>query len=158
MLQARDIMNAKVITVPGSMTIGDLVDLLQRLNIHAAPVLDESGALIGMVTQEDILYGTMGAEEDSEPPGRISSRAGMLELDGLDTLAPESVDLWSRAVADVMTRPAIAVEVETSVQEACRLMWSLRLHHLPVLDQEKVVGLISSLDLCRAISDGKIPA
>ena len=72
MLHARDIMNSKVITVPGSMTIGDLVDLLQRLNIHAAPVLDQKGKLMGMVTQEDVLYGTMGAEGEAELAERYS--------------------------------------------------------------------------------------
>jgi len=36
------------------------------------------------------------------------------------------------------------------------MMWSLRLHHIPVTESGKVVGLISSLDFCRAISEGKI--
>ena len=156
MLQARDIMNSKVITVPISMTIGDLVDLLQRLNIHAAPVLDREGKLTGMVTHEDVLYGTMGAEGEAEPAHRIRSRAGLLELDELDTLSLNNLDLWSRPVTDIMTNPAIAVETVTPLREVCRMMWSLKIHHIPVLEADQVVGLISALDLCRAISDGKI--
>jgi len=72
MLRAHDIMNPQVITVPATMTIGDLVDLLQRLNIHAAPVLNEAGDLAGMVTQEDVLYGTMGGDGEPEPQGASS--------------------------------------------------------------------------------------
>jgi CBS domain-containing protein len=156
MLQAHDIMNRQVITVPASMTIGDLVDLLQRLNIHAAPVLDEAGQLAGMVTQEDVLYGTMGGDGDPEPQGHIQSRAGLLELRDFDSLAPDSLDLWARPVSDIMTNPPIAVDAESPVREVCRIMWSLRLHHIPVTESGKVVGLISSLDFCRAISEGKI--
>jgi len=156
MLRAHDIMNPQVITVPATMTIGDLVDLLQRLNIHAAPVLNEAGDLAGMVTQEDVLYGTMGGDGDPEPQGRIQSRAGLLELGDLDTLTAEGLDLWARPVSDIMTNPPIVVESESPISEVCRMMWSLRLHHIPVTESGKVVGLISSLDFCRAISEGKI--
>ena len=156
MLLARDIMTEKFITVPIAMTIGDLADLLQRAHIHAAPVLDPEGALAGIVTQEDVLYGTMGGDDNGDPPVRIQSRSGLLELDELDTLTPDASNLWTRPVSHIMTNPAMSVEKETSVVEVCRLMWSLRIHHLPVVEDHVVVGMISSLDLCRAIAEGKI--
>ena len=116
MLEARDIMSSKFITVPIGMTIGDLVDVLQRAHIHAAPVLEATGQLVGIVTLLDILYGTMGGDrESSSAPGRIRSRAGLLELDELDTLSPNTPDLWSRPVAEIMTNPAISVAAETRV-------------------------------------------
>lgn len=157
MLRARDIMNAKFLTVPGTMTIGDLTDLFQRAHIHAAPVVDAQGTLTGFVSQEDILYGTMGGDQ-ADPPRRIRSRAGMLELDELEGTTEDSVGLWRRPVTEIMTHPPLTVQVDTEVREVCRVLWSVRIHHLPVMDGGTIVGLISSLDLCRAVAEGQIPA
>ena len=155
-LRARDIMNSQAITVPTAMSIGDLADLFQRVHIHAAPVLDADGRLAGMVTQEDILYGTMGGEQEDDAAEAVESTGGLLEAAGLDSLAPESPEPWSRPVSDIMTEAAFWVEPSTPLTEVCRLMWSLRIHHLPVIDGEKVVGVISSLDFCRAVAEGMI--
>ena len=160
MLLAQEIMSTEFITVPAAMTIGDLVDLLQRAHIHAAPVVDASRELVGIVTQEDVLYGTMGGNASDDgaegKAGRIRSSSGLLEIDELDTLSPDTSDLWSRPVTDIMTEPAISVGKESTVTEICELMWRLRIHHVPVLEDGAVVGLISSLDLCRAVAEGKI--
>src|SRR5438552_8443466 len=59
-LLARDLMTPSPITVPEEMTVGELCDLLQEKNINGAPVVDGQGRLVGVVTQEDIIYGAMG--------------------------------------------------------------------------------------------------
>ena len=157
MLRAQDIMNSDFLTVPSSMTIGELTDLFQRAHIHAAPVVDDHGDLVGIVTQEDILYGTMGGDQEAEPASRIHSRSGMLELDDLERMSEDSPGLWARPVSDIMTHPAITVQPETELREVCRVMWSVRIHHVPVTNAGTIVGLISSLDLCRAVAEGKLP-
>ena len=57
---ARDLMTRSPITVPADMRVGALCDLLQEKNINGAPVVDSAGRLVGVVTQEDIIYGSMG--------------------------------------------------------------------------------------------------
>lgn len=157
MIRVSDIMNRHVITVPATMTVGDLADLFQRMNIHAAPVLDDEGCVVGMVAHDDILYGTMGGADDpAEAHGRLRSAGGLLEIDDLHPDAGEPADPWGRIVGEIMTESAISVPPQTRLDEACRLMWTLRLHHLPILEDGKVVGLISSLDVCRAVAEGKI--
>jgi len=52
--------------------------------------------------------------------------------------------------------PAISAEEDTPVIELCRIMWSLRIHRVPILRKGKVTGLVSSMDLCRAVLEGKI--
>ncbi|MGD8377424.1 MAG: CBS domain-containing protein [Acidobacteriota bacterium] len=160
MLHATDIMSPKFITVPVSMTIGDLVDVLQRAHIHAAPVLSDAGELVGIVTQDDILYGTMGSDGSTSTggaPARIRSRSGLLEIEEFAATSPQEPDLWSRPVAEIMTEPAISVGPSASVLEVCEILWSLRIHHVPVVDEGRVIGVISALDLCRAIAEGKLP-
>jgi CBS domain-containing protein len=156
MLLAGDIMNRDVITVPATMAVGDLADLFQRLNIHAAPVLAPDGSLVGMVAHDDILYGTMGGSDAPASGPGVSSAEGMLEIDELSPEGAGTVDPWARPVSDVMTPSAIFVAPETPVAEACRLMWTLRIHHLPIVEEDRVVGLISSLDVCHAVAEERL--
>src|SRR2546426_4116136 len=59
-MRARDLMTRTRVTVPLDMRVGALCDLLQEKNIKGARVVDERGHLVGVVTQEDIIYGAMG--------------------------------------------------------------------------------------------------
>jgi len=66
-------------------------------------------------------------------------------------------DPMGMPVRAIMTSPAISADEETSISDLCRIMWNLRIHRVPILRDGKVTGLVSSMDLCRAILDGTIP-
>src|SRR5258706_532855 len=141
-LRARDLMTATPITVSETTTVGELCDLLQEKNINGAPVVDRDGRLVGVVTQEDIIYGTMGHPTDSASggaPGGTGRRGSkkvvaMLRKRGLET-APSpsprpgerpfwaddrrSSDPMEIPVSAIMTSPAIWAEEETGVGELC---------------------------------------
>ena len=125
---ARDIMAKEVVTVRVEDSAADLTDLFQRAHVHGAPVVDGEGNLVGMVSQEDILIGGMSS----------------------------SGEQGSASVREIMTAPAISAAEHTPVSELCRLMWRLRIHHIPIVRDGKVVGMVSSLDICRAIADGQL--
>jgi signal-transduction protein with cAMP-binding, CBS, and nucleotidyltransferase domain len=65
-------------------------------------------------------------------------------------------DPMAMPVGSIMTSPAISADESTPVTDLCRIMWSLRIHRVPILRAGKVTGLLSSMDLCRAILEGKI--
>lgn len=173
-LLAADLMTRNPIVVLESLTVGQLCDLLQEKNINGAPVVDGRGRLVGVVTQEDIIYGAMGHAGAGE--GAASTRPGrrmMAILRGRDLATvpqapprPGEKPFWTPAgrppdpmntpVGNIMTSPAISAEEQTPVSDLCRIMWSLRIHRVPILRGGKVTGLISSMDLCRAILEGKI--
>ncbi len=203
-LRAHDLMTRDPITVRQETTIGELCDLLQVKNINGAPVVDAGGRLVGVVTQEDIIYGAMG-HPDREPaargtaldeprrgdtapgpdtpagrgarprrlgkgPERARRVVAMLRERGLGEVSPapprsgekpfwsdlKPPDPMSLPVRSIMTSPAISAEEDTPLADLCRVMWSLRIHRVPILRQGKVTGLVSSMDLCRAILEGKI--
>lgn len=180
-LRARDVMTAGPITVDGGMTISHLCDLLQEKNVNGAPVVDAHGRLVGVVTQEDIIYGTMGQPADQAPAegtspaetGRPQPRRviAMLRDRGLSEVPPApprqgEKPFWSSVqrtpegmelhVGDIMTSPAISADEETPIDDLCRIMWNLRIHRVPILKKGKVTGLVSSMDLCRAVIEGTI--
>jgi CBS domain-containing protein len=172
-------MTPSPITVPEQMTVGELCDLLQEKNINGAPVVDRKGRLVGVVTQEDIIYGAMGhpmyAREGlsaEERKGRGGKRVVAMLRDSRLRAAPPAEPLrgerpfWSdrhrppdpiaMPVSSIMTSPAISVDEETPLADLCRIMWNLRIHRLPILRDGKVTGLVSSMDLCRAVLEGTI--
>ncbi len=181
-MRARDLMTSEPVTVREEMTIGELCDLLQARNINGAPVVDRRGHLVGIVTQEDIIYGTMGhptPAKDADPgqgsPGQTKrNRRRMMEMLRERSLsevpppevaasdkpfwadAPRMADPMDQPVRTIMTSPAISADEQTPVEDLCRIMWNLRIHRVPILKSGCVTGLVSSMDLCRAILGGTI--
>src|SRR5881296_79217 len=196
-MRARDLMTRTPVTVPLDLKVGALCDLLQEKNINGAPVVDEHGHLVGVVTQEDIIYGSMGhptpdggdlASGSADHPaaaglhrgaaaspgrhGRRPSKRVVAMLRGrhLQEAPPaqpragerpfwaehRAPDAMEMPVSSIMTSPAISAEEDTPVLDLCRIMWSLRIHRVPILKKGKVTGLVSSMDLCRAVLEGKI--
>jgi CBS domain-containing protein len=189
-LRAADLMSREPITVREDMSIADLCDLFQEKNINGAPVVDHLGRLVGVVAQDDIIYGAMGHPDRAEPepkPGGVPKPGGraaespgqrrgrrvvqMLRertLRGVPEVAPRPGEkpFWAdqRAASDplrmpvsaIMTSPAISAEETTPVTDLCNVMWNLRIHRVPIVSGGRVTGLVSSMDLCRAILSGLI--
>jgi CBS domain-containing protein len=118
------------------LTVDELADVLQEAHIHGAPVVREDGRLVGFVSQEDVLFGNMGG-----PPRRRDS----------ETEIPR--DEYVVRVGDIMTAPAVSAAEETDLRDLCRIMWRLRVHHVPIVRGGKVTGIVSSLDLCRVVAE-----
>ena len=169
------------VTVPADMSVGELCDLFQVKNINGAPVVDRRGRLVGVVAQEDVIYGAMGHPADPGPESGVARGAtlkrrdkrflAMLRDQRLKELPPAAArpgekPFWSDLSASrgpldmpvraIMTSPAISAEETTSLSDLCRIMWNLRIHRVPILKGGKVTGLVSSMDLARAILAGKI--
>ena len=195
-LRAADLMTRDPITVSEEMSIADLCDLFQEKNINGAPVVDRRGRLVGVVAQDDIIYGAMGHPDPVPPavaadaagggaPGRAGGEAGgpgpslhrsrrviarlrERTLSALPDIAPRPGErpFWAdqRAASDplrmpvkaIMTSPAISAEEATPIADLCHVMWNLRIHRVPIVRGGHVTGLISSMDLCRAILTGLI--
>ena len=188
LLRAADLMTRDPITVPQEMTVADLCDLFQARNINGAPVVDDRGLLVGVVAQDDIIYGAMGrpdradgapapieAAESGRPgEGPARRKRGMVaalrerSLRAVPDARPRIGEraFWAdlRAGDDpmrmpvraIMTSPAISAEEATPITDLCNVMWNLRIHRVPIVRGGKVTGLVSSMDLCRAILNGQI--
>jgi CBS domain-containing protein len=118
-------MKAAVVTVRVDQPVAELFDILQEAHVKGAPVLDKNGAMVGFVSQEDVMFGSLGGGRDAT----------------------------AALVGDIMTSPAMSVSESTSVQELARMMWRFRIHHMPVVRGDRVVGIVSSLDFCNLVAE-----
>jgi CBS domain-containing protein len=140
--RAKDIMNRDVATATASTSIDDLCEIFQTKNIKGVPVVDAAGRLRGIVTESDVVFGGLGR-------GRhpfTSPAEGKLPGPGPTT------------VAEIMTEPAISAEEDTPVERLADLMWRMRIHRLPICLDGRLTGIVSSLDICRALAEGKLGA
>ncbi len=127
----KDVMTTEVVVVRRGATFKEMAAALRRFRVSALPVVDADGKVIGVVSGADML-----AKE--VPLGVIDGLAHHKEVHGAAGLT----------AGDLMTHPAVTVSPGDSVEHAARLMYSLRIKRLPVVDPGGgLVGVISRTDL-----------
>ena len=149
-MKAREIMTRDPLTTLPQTTIEDLCELLRRENINGTPVVDESGRLVGIVSQDDAIFRNAGRHEEVQPPKDIKD----LFQRGFASIADS--DAAPRRVGEIMTREVISADEETPVEQLCRTMWERRIHRVPITREGKLSGIVSALDLCKIIALGRV--
>lgn len=145
---ARKIMTDSVVTVSPEAALLDVVRLFVEEDIHGAPVIDDSGEVVGVVTTSDLLRG-----EEAEHDTAVAASDYLRDL--LEFSVPDSsrdlVDfqdrLAHRRVADVMTTAFVSVGPDATVAEIARCMRENRIHRVWVVEDGGLRGVVSVLDL-----------
>jgi CBS domain-containing protein len=148
MLTARDVMTSEVVTIGLEASVEDLAKLLEERRISGVPVLDAKGALVGVVTQSDLVQ----RSRDLELPPALNILDLHLFLETPSHFQKRLEKLLGNKVKDVMTRDPITVAPDTPVQEIARLMSNKGVHTLPVVDAGKLAGIVGKLDLIRGLA------
>lgn len=139
-MKVRDVMTTPVVTVRPDATFADVVDQLLANDISGVPVVDADGQLVGMVTEADLV--------SKEAYGYRRRRALGLVADYLRGRDPQWVrKAAGRTATDVMTAAPATASPDDDLAVAARHM--LESHHkrLPVIEDGRVVGIVSRHDL-----------
>lgn len=140
-----DIMTPNPMTVQQMTTLADAVRIMLAHHISGLPVLDQSGHLVGIVTEGDLLrrpeLGTAG-----------NTRPWLVAFLAPGKSATDYAHTHGRHVADVMTSSVLTVTPQTDLAEVAELMRRKHLKRLPVLDDGKLVGIVSRADLVGALA------
>ncbi|AZO05478.1 MAG: CBS domain-containing protein [Mesorhizobium sp.] len=141
-MQARDIMTTPVVTIATSASVAEAADLMLTRNIRCLPVVGDDGSLAGIISEGDFLRrGELGTRR---------ARPRWLEfLAGPGKLADEYVRSSGRRVAEVMTAGVVSAAPGASLAEVVELMATHDIKNVPVLDADKIVGIVSRSDLMR---------
>jgi len=121
-------MSDEVITAPPDLPIMEAADLMKREGIRRLPVVDKKGRLVGIVTQGDI--------QEASP-----SDATSLSIWELNYL------LARITLEEIMTREVVTISPDTPVEEAAVLMREKKVSGLPVVEDNKLVGIITESDI-----------
>ena len=144
-LKAKDVMTPEPVCVTPSTTIRQLARLLQEHEISGAPVVDEEGRVVGVVSKTDLI-GRCVEGTIEIPPAYLFEMLSEQEYEGGASEVPPSEPQVS--VQDFMTEDPVMVAPDLSVTAVARLMFEGRIHRVIVVDDEKFpVGIITSIDL-----------
>lgn len=147
-INARDLMNPKVLSVPHDMSVRQLASFLLDEQISGAPVAGENGELIGVVSMTDIASAASreaGVSTDRRNPGfYLRDLAETYSEEDFRTFHIEEPD---KSVEEIMTPTVYSVEADAPVSEVAKLMLDGHLHRVLVIEDNKTVGIISTSDL-----------
>jgi CBS domain-containing protein len=143
-MNVSDVMTNNPVTTGLQASLGEAADLMVKHRISGLPVVDAAGRLVGMVTEGDLLrrveLGTGG-----RTPGRLS------QFFAPGRAAEDYVRTHGRVISEIMTEKVISVAPDTSLAEVVQIMESQQVKRLPVLQGERLVGIVSRADLLRAL-------
>jgi CBS domain-containing protein len=151
-LTAGEIMNPAVVTVQDDWTIQELATFLIERGISGAPVANEKGKLVGVVSNTDLAESA--AEVGAAPPEVPPAAPRPLATDRKLTRAEMDhmhVEHSGLLVRDIMTPTLYTIPAETPVPEIARTMIAGRIHRLLVTRNHQVVGIITTLDLLKLL-------
>ncbi len=143
MLTVRDVMTRSVVSVHRSTPLKEVAQALIDNEISGLPVVDVDGAVVGVVSEADLLVKEQGADAISHRPlARFlgESRQSRAQLAKVGAIT----------AGEAMTSPPITITSSRPVTEAAAIMTSRQVNRLPVVDDGKLVGVISRADLVRA--------
>lgn len=121
-------MTKNPITIHPGANVAEAKRIMQREKIHRLPIVDKKGAVVGIVTEKDLL------------------KASPSSATSLDVY--EISELLSKLTVDkVMSTPVITIDESTTVEDAARIMADNNIGGLPVLSQDHLTGIITESDL-----------
>jgi CBS domain-containing protein len=138
-------MTRNPISVMPATTVADAARIMLANHVSGLPVMDEDGKLVGVVTEGDLLRrAEIGT--DGKPAGWL--RALLMP----SSVASDYVHTHARHVSGVMTHSPIFVTPDTDINEVATLMLRKHIKRLPVVEDGKLVGVISRADLLRPLA------
>ncbi len=147
-LKAADIMTRDVITVTPETSVEELGRLFIERDISGAPVVDSEGRLVGIVTENDLIK----KERPFHIPTIIRIFDAIIPIESDSRVEEEIKKMTATTVQDICTRDVITVDVHTTLPEIAEIMTEKGVHLLPVMDGDRLVGIIGKKDVIRAIS------
>jgi CBS domain-containing protein len=148
-LTAADVMQNDVLTVNAGASVAEAAGRMLRNKISGVPVLDWQGRLVGIVTEGDLLRRSeIGTERH---------RARWLDLLRAGRAAEDYMLAHARKVSEVMSDQVFAASPNTPLSDVVALMEENNIKRVPVLDGDKLLGIVSRADVLRALIDASAP-
>jgi acetoin utilization protein AcuB len=131
-MPVRDWMTPDPVVVRADAAVAVAVDLLRTRKIRHLPVVDETGRLVGIVTDRDL-------------------RQLVFDPRMREALGDSTIGLAALPVREVMTWAVLSVRSDSDLRAAARLMRERRIGALPVVEAGRVVGILSEMDALAAL-------
>jgi CBS domain-containing protein len=144
-MKGRDVMVSPVVTVKPSASVKEVAELMLENRISGVPVVNDEGKVVGIVSEGDLMH-------RSEAGTALRRSWWLTGLTSEETLAAEYVKAHARKVADVMTSKVVTAAPDAPLHELAALMEANAIKRVPIVDNGRLVGIVSRANLLRAVA------
>ena len=148
MLTAKDIMTSDVITVEMTTTVKELAEILWKNRISGAPVLDDDGKVISVVTENDLI----DQSKKVHIPTMISLLDSVIFLESSKKTEAEIKKMAGNTVQDICSKELVSVSEDTGLDQIATIMAEKKVHTLPVIQDGRLAGVIGKSDIIRSMA------
>ena len=147
MTTAKDIMTAEVITISPDTEVAQAAKLLLTKRINGVPVVNDSGELVGILCQSDLI-----AQQKKLPiPTLFTFLDSVIQLTSAKQIEKEARKIAALTVSEAMTPEPVTVRPDTGLETVAALMVDSNFHTLPVVEESRLVGVIGKEDVLRTL-------
>ena len=147
MITVRDIMTNELITVTQDMDIAGAAKILLDNRINGVPVVDDSGQLVGILCQSDLI-----TQQKKLPiPTLFTFLDGLIRLTSMKQLEKQVGKIAALTVSEAMTPKPVTVKLDTTLETVAALMVDSNFHTLPVVEDSNLIGVIGKEDVLRTL-------
>jgi CBS domain-containing protein len=144
-----DVMTRDPIVVSPQTPIKEAIQLLVEKRISGLPVVDNTGKLVGVISETDLMWQETGVS----PPAHIMILDSVIYLENPAKYERELHKALGQTVGEVMTPEAVTITPEKPLREAAAIMHDRSVRRLPVLDSTgAVIGILTRGDIVRAMA------
>lgn len=145
-----DVMSRDPIVVKPEAPLQDVIKILAERRISGVPVVDETGKLVGVISETDLMWQETGVT----PPAYIMLLDSVIYLENPAKYERELHKALGQTVGEVMTSKGLmTVKPDKPLREAAQIMHDRAIHRLPVVDDsEKVIGILTRGDIVRHLA------
>jgi CBS domain-containing protein len=147
-MKIREVMTTHVVTVSPDTPVREIAKVLVKNGISAVPVVDNSGAPLGMVSEGDLI----GRDEADREARRDWWLVMLAEGTELNPEFLASLRGTQHTARDVMAAPLVTVGEDTEASDVAKLLVSHRIKRVPVVRGGRITGIVSRADLLRELS------
>jgi acetoin utilization protein AcuB len=145
-MKVRDAMTRDPLTIDPEAALGTAIDVMRTKGLRHLPVVDDGGQLIGIITDRDLRHAAFAPALAEFLPASAQARLRQLG-EALENLR----------VRDAMTWSVVTTHPDASLAHAALLMSERRVGGLPVVEQGRLVGMLTERDVLEALSrEGKV--
>ena len=147
MLKVKDIMTRELITVSPETEVVHATKLLLENRINGVPVTDETGKIVGILCQSDLI-----AQQKKLPtPSFFTFLNGLIPMTSMKQIEKQAQKIAAVTVAQAMTPNPVTVQPDTTIEEVAALMVDKNFHTIPVVDEGELVGIVGKEDILRTL-------
>ncbi|MDO0822697.1 CBS domain-containing protein [Desulfosporosinus nitroreducens] len=146
-MKVMDVMQTNVITIQMDLEIKEIAKILYDNKISGAPVVDSAGNLVGIVSEGDLLH----KETNPQIPGVFGILGALIYYRGVKQYESDLKKLIAVQASEIMTPNVVKISKEASIEEAASLMVSKKIKRLPVVENGKIIGIVTRMDIIKTL-------